>query len=73
MINTTTPLANSSPAIPPLHHGSHPIGPGEQARVVEIFRLEVEAEALAWRVARRNRQQAGVLKSQAGIRAWRAA
>ena len=69
----TTSLCNSSSAIPPLHRGSRPIGPGEQARLVELFRLTLVAEAQEWRTARRNRQQAGSLTSQAGMRAWRAA
>ena len=62
---------NSSPSI--LHRGSRPIGPGEQARLVEMFRLALAAEALGWRKARRNRQQAGALTDRGGLRAWRAA
>ena len=50
-----------------------PTGPGEQARLVELFRLTLAAEAREWRKARRCRQQAGSLTSQAGMRAWRAA
>ena len=69
----TLSLINSSHANPSLHRGSYPIGPGEQARVVELFRIALAAEAQKWRVARRSRQQAGSLTTQSGMRAWRAA
>jgi len=38
--------------------GSLPIGPGEQARAVELFRLAAAAEARKWQTAQRRRQQA---------------
>jgi len=53
--------------------GSLPIGPGEQARAVELFRLAAAAEARKWQTAQRRRQQAGALTSRSGLRAWRAA
>ena len=54
---------------PDFQHGL-PHGPGEQAQAGESLRLKIAAEVRNWR---RSRHQAGVLKSQAGIRAWRAA
>ena len=49
-----------------------PLGPGEQAQLVELYRLKLAAEAQKWRNARRCRQQAGSLADRDGMRAWRA-
>ena len=57
--------------LPDFQH-AQPLGPGEQARLVEMFRLALAA-AQEWRSARRSRQQAGALTSRSGLRAWRAA
>ena len=54
------------------HCADDPLGPGEQARLVELYRLTLAAEAQGWRTARRSRQQTGSLTDRAGMRAWRA-
>ena len=51
---------------------AQPLCPGEQARLVELFRLTLAAEAQRWRTARRCRQQAGAITDRDGLRAWRA-
>ena len=59
----------------PNHNSRHvlPLGPGEQAQLVELFRLKLAAESQKWRTARRSRQQSGALTDRDGLRAWRAA
>ncbi len=69
----TLSLINSSRADKPFNPDSYPIGPGEQARMVELFRLALAAKAQEWRTTRRNRRQEGSLTSRSGLRAWRAA
>ena len=78
MLFTTPTAHNSSCADRPVNPGRRhcaddPLCPGEQARLVELYRLALAAEAQEWRTAQRSRQQAGSLTSQAGLRAWRAA
>ena len=77
-INPARRIGRSDRPFNPRHHCADnplgpPIGPGEQARLVEHFRIAVAARAQEWRTARRSRRQAGSLTSQSGLRAWRAA
>jgi len=67
----TTEAREARRANPPFTH-DRPLGPGEQARLVENYRLSLAAEARHWLAARRAKQQAGIVTARADLRAWRA-